>query len=190
MSIMSDQEIESCVKLRRNSWHTKLYKRVYGEHSLQERDHQLDLDDEGRSYYKSVWVDRRINLCPYMRRITWAIVLFPFLIIWRHLPESWQYDHDVEAKAISFYVVLCAMAHIIINLKYDVWYAGLLGVFGGLAIGFGIWGLVLVIELLKSKLYYRGSKTLPSGSLLKAYFRSKHNKICPCIEFVGDEESV
>lgn len=184
----TDEEIDTCVKLKKNSWHRKLHDKVYGKHKLQYYERKLKLDKENNSYYEFIWKDRKINLCPYMRKVVWACVLFPFLLIWRRLPQSWQY-HEELAKAISIYVVLCSIAHILINLEWDVWYAGLLGFFGGLGIASGCWGLALLLDRLKEKMYYRGSKTFPSGSLFKAYFRSKHEKICPCIEFVEDKKN-
>lgn len=185
---MSDGEVDTCVKLKKNSWHRKLHDMVYGVRKLQVYHTELKLDKDNNAYYDHSFKDKEINLCPYMRRIVWACVLFPFLIIWRKLPESWQW-HKEEAQAISIYVVLCTIAHILINLEWDVWYAGLLGVFGGLGIAFGGWGLILLSDRVKEKMYYRGSKSFPSGSLLKEYFRSKHEKICPCIEFVEDEQN-
>ena len=194
---MSEQK-DSCVQFNRNIWHRRLHDLVYGKRALQRLDYELKLDENRNSYYDHKYVDREINLCPYMRRIIWACVLFPFLIIWRHLPQSWQYRVD-EARAIVVFAILCAIAHTIIAYTFDVWYAGLVGFFGGMGIAFGVWGLVMIVEKIKWRRYEKRLKDRKEGKerkkkirfntgLIWAYFHAKHEKICPCIEFVDEVE--
>ena len=197
---MSNEKPDTCVKFSRNSWHRKLHDIVYGKHELQQLDNELKLDEDNNAYRDYFWVDKQINLCPYMRRIVWACVLFPFLLVWRHLPTNWKY-HKTEARAIVVFAILCTIAHVLLAYGAGIWYAGLIGFFGGMGIAFGVWGLMILCEKIEWKLTEKRFKEIKEGKikktknkkfinigLISAYLHAKHEKICPCIEFVDVEK--
>ncbi len=184
------QETDSCVKFSRHSWHYRLLWFTFGKYYLQDLDHVLELDEDNKSYRKTVWVDKHISLCPYMRRVIYAILLLPGMAIWRKLPYSITVFKDLIHVELIF-AALCLVAHVMINLNTDWVEAGggwawIIGFFGGNALGLLGFGLIMAGDRIKDRIKARPKKYKEhrTSGLIKTYVKSKHHKICPCVEFV------
>ena len=174
------EEIHSRIKFSKNSWHYKMMNYLYGDK------------------YFFHWKDtpKSINLCPYFREVIFSMIIFPFIKTWRSLPDSFR-DHKNMAQAIVIWLFMSIGLHILfVGIgQSDMWYIGLAVFFGGLGfigLGYGIYALHSKISY-KLYMYKRekrkGKPYKPyKPSLLTEFMRSKHEKICPCIEFVDEKK--
>jgi len=132
-----------------------------------------------------------INLCPYMRAVIASIFSLPFVYAWRKLPYRIQ-DNAwvVQAELVFLAIILMASAglHFLdesggserIPPFWDlVGYGFLGGNLIGIIGGFGIAGAFA----LKDYIQGRPKKDHKTRGLIKTYMQSKHDKICPCVEF-------
>lgn len=184
---MSDQD-NACVRFSRNSWHRRLVGYVWGNKYLQYVDFTTKLDDAGVASTKKEMRDKYISLCPYIRRVILGSMVFPFMAIWKSLPETIRYYKDLIHVEI-IYAFLCLTAHILINLRPEWVEAGAgwalpIGFFGGNALGIlGFFAIAGVMRI-KDHIDNRPQKEHRTRGLVKEYMEAKHNKICPCVEFV------
>jgi len=171
------QEIDGCVKFSKNSWHRRLVNCVF-------------------PYFVGYRAngEPKVNLCPYMRRVVFSIFLIPFVLPWRKLPYQIQDQAWLLHAELIFLGCIMAGAFLFDyadtyqgnDVFPDYWtlvaigfFAGnLIGVVGGASIAGGF--------ALKDRLKKRPKKEHRTRGLLKEYIASKHNKICPCVEFVED----
>ncbi len=125
-----------------------------------------------------------------MRRVVYALLLLPGMAIWRKLPYSVTQFKDLIHIELIF-ATLCLFAHILINLNPDWVEAGagwawIIGFIGGNLLGLMAFGIIAGGDRIREKIRarpkkYREHKT---SGLIKTYVKSKHHKVCPCVEFV------
>lgn len=167
---------DGCVQFNKNSWHYKITHFIF----------------------PSLFWHDGVNLCPYMRAVVASILLLPFIYAWRKLPCRVQdYSWLIQAELIFFSLVL--LASFLIDyvdplaknpnvfppfldlVAYGFIGGNIVGIVGGLFI-FGVYSLT---EYIKG----RPKKEHKTRGLLKTYMESKHDKICPCVEFVDDDSN-
>ena len=169
---------DGCVQFNKNSWHYKATKFVFRSKLIAYAD-----------------IPRPINLCPYMRAVVFATALIPFIFMWRKLPYSIQnYAWLVQVECIFMFLVLCVAYGMnyadesVGNDKFPpfldmVGYGFLGGNLIGIVGGAFLFGVVSLTEYIKG----RPRKEHKTRGLVKTYMASKHDKICPCVEFVDND---
>lgn len=169
---------DGCVQFNKNSWHYKATKFVF-ERRL------VDYADRPRP----------INLCPYMRAVVFATALIPFIFMWRKLPYRVQeFGWLVQVECIFMFLVLAVSYGMNIadesagNDKFPpfndlVMYGFLGGNLVGIVGGALVFGVISLTEYIKG----RPRKEHKTRGLVKTYMASKHDKICPCVEFVDND---
>lgn len=213
-----------------NSWHFKLVKYVFGDSLFIERRFDVDAtvkkidkeeteffnkwrnadsDEEKKQYeifkqkrgqmvYKSI--PKTVNLCPYLRALVSAVILFPFAIIKNLIPKREKKPFDIKksrrnAKIIKVIFIAVFAVWGTINL--------LQGNYGMAAFQYGagsfqLWGKYLFDyiakwtakrEEKKEKEHKPEEKKQKNPSLFLTYFQANHNKICPAIAFVDKNDT-
>ena len=174
---------DGCVQFNRHSWHFILVNLVF-PHYL------IDWNDK----------PRMVNLCPYMRHVLASVFLVAFLVPWRKLPDRvHDYTWAVQAEVIFLFLVIFTSYLIDLGDSLSsepsippfltlVFY----GFIGGNVIGILGGALVFGSMLLKEAIDDRPRKEKKykehrTRGLIKTYMASKHDKICPCVEFVEDD---
>jgi len=176
---------DSCVKFSRNAWHSRLLLYVLGKGYF----FWFNWNEEKKSYEDE---PKHINLCPYVRLVFASLVLFPFLVVWRHLPEYIQDNPDI-ARALIIWAIICLVIHVaVVSYDDELWYVGLVIYFGGISVVLLSVGLILgvgeLIDRIKARRRKAPIKEHKTVGLLKSYAHAKHEKICPCVEFVEEGE--
>ncbi len=165
---------DGCVQFSKNSWHYKLVHLVFP------------------SFF---WSETNmVNLCPYMRRVIVSIFAVAFVVPWRKLPYRIQeYSWVAQGEVIFLTLVVMGAGLMDIadervgNEKFPEFQVLVLyGFIGGNVIGLigagGIIGGFALSDYLKK----RPKKDHKTRGLVKTYMQSKHDKICPCVEFNND----
>jgi len=170
------QEIDGCVKFSKNSWHRRLVNCVF-------------------PYFVGYRADgeAKVNLCPYMRRVIFSIFLIPFVLPWRKLPYQIQDQAWIVHAELIFLFIIMSVAFIMDyadsvnkNILPPYWELVGYGFIGGNIVG-AVGGASLAGGFaLKDHLKKRPKKEHRTRGLIKEYIGAKHNKICPCVEFVED----
>lgn len=77
----------------KNSWHYRLVVYVFTSEFFLEIDgidiqsmETVDMEKDFRIIYKKK--PRTVNLCPYCRAIVGAVIMFPFIVLWRLFPHK------------------------------------------------------------------------------------------------------
>jgi len=166
---------DGCVQFNKNSWHYKLVHFVFP------------------SFF---WSETNmVNLCPYMRRVVISIFTVIFVAGWRKLPYKIQDNAWLIQAELIFLtlVVICAGGMDIADTQvgndkfppfgdlvaYGFLGGNLVGVIGGSAIAGGY--------ALKDRIEARPKTDHKTRGLIKTYVSAKHDKICPCVEFVSND---
>ncbi len=161
---------------------------------------KYDLFKEKRSQmiYKSI--PKTVNLCPYLRALVSAVILFPFAIIAKRIPKRKEKPFDIKksrrnTKIIKIGLVVFFAVWGTINLlqgNYGV------AIFQYVAGSFQWWGKYLFEYITKWAEKREAKKdkkdddppVLPKNpSLFLAYLKSNHNKVCPPIAFVDSNDT-
>jgi len=167
---------DGCVQFSKNSWHYRIAHFVFP--SL-------------------FWSLHGINLCPYMRAVVVSIISLPFVYAWRKLPDRIQeFAWIAQGEVIFLAIIISCVSFIDFVDTYkevDKFPPFLDMVFYGF-LGGNIVGLVIFLSItgafaLKDYIEGRPKKDHKTRGLIKTYVQSKHDKICPCVEFVKDETS-
>ncbi len=165
---------DGCVQFSKNSWHYKLVHFVFP------------------SFF---WSETNmVNLCPYMRRVIISIVSVIFVAGWRKLPYRIQEYGWVAQGEVIFLSIIVIMAGVLdfmdtyketdkLPIFQDM---VLIGFIGGNIVGLVITGGVLGGFALSDYIKKRPKKDHKTRGLVKTYMQSKHDKICPCVEFNND----
>jgi len=160
---------DGCVQFSKNSWHYKITHFVF----------------------PSLFWHDGVNLCPYMRAVIASILSIAFVYTWRKLPDRIQ-DNSwfVQAELIFFAIILVASAGLHFMDEYkqtevmpDYLTIVAYGFLGGNVVGFLGGLLVAGVLALKDYMDGRPKKDHKTRGLIKTYVASKHDKICPCVEF-------
>lgn len=166
---------DGCVQFSKNSWHYKLVHFVFPAFFWSETG--------------------RVSLCPYMRRVVISVLSVIFVAGWRKLPDRIQEYAWIAHGELIFLAIIVMVAGAmdisderIGNEKLPIFQdMVLIGFIGGNVIGLigvgVIFGVVSLIDYIKE----RPKKEHRTRGLIKTYVESKHNKICPCVEFEDNE---
>ena len=146
--------------------------------------------------YKSI--PKTVNLCPYLRAVVAATILFPFAVIAKLIPKRKEKPFDIKksrrnTKIIKAVVIVIFAVWGSINLLQGN-YA--IAIFQYAAGSFQWWGKYL-FEYLSERVEKREAKKekddtpeLPKNpSLFLAYLKSNHSKVCPPIAFVNENDT-
>ncbi len=165
---------DGCVQFNKNSWHYKLVHFVFPAFFWSE--------------------SGLVSLCPYMRRVVISVLSVIFVAGWRKLPDRIQEFAWVAQGELIFLALVVIVAGFmditderIGNERLPIFQDMVLyGFLGGNAIGLIgfvlIAGIVALVDYIKD----RPKKEHKTRGLIKTYVQSKHNKICPCVEFTND----
>ena len=170
------EQIDSCLKFSRTSWHYRLVDYIFG-----------------RWYFLD---NRQVSLCKYFRTVLGCLVLLPFIKLWRSLPNSVQ-NHEDLGKAISIWAVINTIIHITLwSQDSTLWWIGMTLFFGGLGAGTGVALVILgvwwlhdrIVDRIHQNRYNKMLRGDTKPSLIKEFIKAKKNKVCPCIEFIDEEK--
>jgi len=77
----------------KNSWHYRLVVYIFTSEFFLEIDgidmqsmETVDMEKDFRIIYKKK--TRTVNLCPYCRAVVGAVMMFPFVVLWRLFPHK------------------------------------------------------------------------------------------------------
>ena len=165
---------DGCVQFNKNSWHYKLVHLVFP------------------SFFWSA--SDIVNLCPYMRRVVISVLAVAFVVPWRKLPDRIQeYAWVVQGELIFLAIIVIGAGLMDISDERagnerlpEFQYLVIYGFIGGNLIGLFGAGLILGGYALSDYIKGRPKKDHKTRGLLKTYVQSKHDKICPCVEFTDD----
>ena len=165
---------DGCVQFSKNSWHYKITHFVFPA---------------------LFWSLHGINLCPYMRAVIASIFSIPFVYAWRKLPDKIQNNAWLVQGELIYLLIVIACVGFIDFMdtykeadKFPAFFDMVAyGFLGGNVIGLVIAGAVMGGFALKDYIEGRPKKDHKTRGLIKTYVASKHDKICPCVEFEDNE---
>lgn len=165
---------DGCVQFSKNSWHYKLVHFVFPAFFWSETN--------------------MVNLCPYMRRVVISIISVIFVAGWRKLPDRIQeFAWIAQGEVIFLAIIVICVGFIDFVDTYreiDKFPEFLdmvaIGFIGGNVVGLVIAGGVMGAFALSDYIKKRPKKDHKTRGLVKTYVQSKHDKICPCVEFDND----
>jgi len=165
-----DKKTDGCVQFSKNSWHYRIAHFVFP--SL-------------------FWSERGVNLCPYMRAVVASIIGIAFVYAWRKLPDRIQEYAWIAQGEVIFLAIIVIVAGIMDLVDTNDRLPEFLdmvayGFLGGNVVGLVILGCVAGGFALKDYIEGRPKKDHKTRGLIKTYVVSKHDKICPCVEFEDD----
>ncbi len=162
---------DGCVKFNKNSWHYKLVHFVFP------------------SFFWSA--SGIVNLCPYMRRVVISVLSVIFVAGWRKLPDRIQDFAWIAQGEVIFLSLVAIVAGVMDvadeqakQILPDYWTLVAIGFLAGNAIGLFGAGFIFGAFSLSDYIKKRPKKDHRTRGLVKTYMASKHDKICPCVEFV------
>lgn len=141
--------------------------------------------------YKSI--PKVVNLCPYLRAVVAATILFPFAIIAKRIPKRKEKPFDIKksrrnTKIVKIVVIAIFAVWGTINLLHGNYG---MAIFQYSVASFQWWGKYLFDYILKwsekreAKKEKEYTPKLPRNpSLFLTYLKSNHSKVCPPIAFV------
>lgn len=165
---------DGCVQFSKNSWHYKLVHLVFPAFFWSETN--------------------MVNLCPYMRRVIISVLAVAFVVPWRKLPDRIQDNAWIVHGELIFLFLVASMAGYLdfmdnyratdnLPIFQDL---VLIGFIGGNVIGLIGFALIAGGFALKDRIKRRPKTDHKTRGLIKTYVASKHDKICPCVEFSND----
>ncbi len=193
-----------------NSWHYLLVLYVLGKNFFTENN-DIDMDATTKAN-KIIWTrkPRVVNFCPYCRAIVLAVIIIPFVWIWRklpHKPKKEKTHEEIMKNMKRKNIIIRSIAggiNIVLGVGkiFDGEYA-----IAAFQIGIGII-LILLFQFAhwflppfrvlfkflekhwpKKKQKVKQQKPVKSPSLIKTYFTENHEKFCPAIAFVDPNDT-
>lgn len=181
-----------------NSWHFKIVKYVFGESFFTEKKINLDKTIHTQNItYDSV--PKIVNLCPYGRALMIAIPLLPIAWIAKKIPKRKGKPFDIKKSRRNTKIIRIAA---IIGISIFGVHQLVLGnypmaIFHFTVASFQIWGKYLfdwyrkwyekrMAKKIKNPFISNKKK---NPSLVMTYLQTNHNKICPPIAFVDENDT-
>lgn len=213
-----------------SSWHFNLVKYVFGDSLFVEKRFDVDAtvkqiekeetefhmkwrnvdsDERKRQYeifrqkrramvYKSI--PKIVNLCPYLRALVSAVILFPFAVIAKRLPKREQKPFDIKKsrrntniiKGVVIVIFAIWGTHNLLQGNY------VMAAFQYVAGSFQWWGKYLfeyiakIVEkrAVKKEKEIDNTPKLPKNpSIFLTYLKTNHGKVCPPIAFVDENDT-
>jgi len=160
------------------------------------KQYELFKQERSQMIYKSI--PKVVNLCPYMRALVAAAALFPFAMVAKRIPKRKQKPFDIKKSKRNTNIIRIAAIVIFV-----VW--GTVNLLQGnyvmAAFQYGVasfhwWGKHLFEYLAKRAVKREEKKDeeetikpLKNPSLFLTYLKSNHNKVCPPIAFVDENDT-
>jgi len=198
-----------------SAWHYKLVMYVFGKNFFTEQDNvDLEQYEKDRTI---VWTRKPkvVNFCPYCRGVLAAFWFIPFVYLWRKIPhKKRELTHKEIIKRMnrrSFIVrLVCGGINIGLGIHRILFFDGIFDLYVGiLQIGAGVFIIFMknifefsapflerMIKFIE-KYWPKEKQTLEeeipekpkNPSLIKTYLATNHDKICPPVAFVDDNDS-
>jgi hypothetical protein len=186
----------------KNSWHYRLIVYIFTSDFFLETDgfdmeamQTLDMERDFRIIYKKK--PKTVNLCPYCRAVVGAVIMFPFIVLWRlfpHTKKQLSHEEIIKKSQRNTKIARILVAAIM----------GLMGVWKLVDSDFFMasfyFGLVL-FNLYSVKILRWSAKKLPKRKFKKKSVKKpktpskivksiaeKHDIICPPIFFIEKED--
>ena len=147
--------------------------------------------------YKSI--PKVVNLCPYLRAVVSAVILFPFAIFAKRIPKREKKPFDIiksrrNTKIIKMVVIVIFAVWGTTNLLQGNYFMSAFQYGAG---SFQWWGKYLfeyIAKYVEKREVKKEKKDdipkLPKNqSLFLTYLKSNHSKVCPPIAFVDENDN-
>ena len=189
-----------------NSWHYRLIVYVFTTEFFLEIDgidiQAMDataINKDFRIIYKKK--PRTVNLCPYCRAIVGAVIIFPFVVLYRLFPHKKKIRTHEEIRRISQRNSKIAIIGAMVSLGViGVWNLTtgnyLFAAFNFGLVVFNLFGVRIITWILKRmpkrKFKEKPTKEPKQPSKIIKTISEKHDLICPPIYFIdkSDEENL
>ncbi len=186
--------------------HDKMVKKLHKMEDKARKEHPNDenLEKAHNSFFLTMHHDdefytftpKRINFCPYCRAVVMSVMLFPFAVIKNLIPQRKKKPFDIKksrrnTKIIKIVVIGVFTVWGTVNLLQGDY---LMAIFQYSVGSFQLWGKYL-FEYIAKWTAKREEKqenppVLPKNpSLLLAYLKSNHSKVCPPVTFVENNDT-
>ena len=152
--------------------------------------------DEDDSY---TYTPKSVNFCPYCRAVLWSMLLFPFAVISKLIPKRKKKPFDIKKSKRNTNIIKIAVIVIFaiwgtINLLQGNY---LMAVFQYGVGSFQLWGKYLFEWSIKWQIKRADKKIqkpeeltkTKNPSLISAYLKTHHHKICPPVTFVDENDT-
>jgi len=190
--------------------HEKMIKKL---HKVEEKSRRKNPTDESlekahKDFYSNMFDDdelstftpKKINFCPYCRAVVMAAILFPFAVLKNLIPQRKKKPFDIKKSRRNTKIV-----KIVVIAIFAVWGTThllegnyLMAIFQYSVGSFQLWGKYLFEyiakwtakrEEKKEKVEKPKVEKIKDTSLFLAYLKSNHNKVCPPVTFVDDNDT-
>ncbi len=160
------------------------------------KQYEIFRQKRGAMVYKSI--PKVVNLCPYLRALVSAVILFPFAVIAKRLPKREKKPFDIKksrrnTKIVKIVVIVIFAIWGTINLLQGN-YAMAAFQYG--AGSFQWWGKYLFEYIAKiaakreeKKEKDDTPKLSKNPSIFLTYLKTNHSKVCPAIAFVNENDT-
>ena len=145
------------------------------------------------------YVPKPLNFCPYCRAVVWSIVLFPFVVLSKLIPRREKKPFDIKKSKRNMKIIKILAMILIGSFGIHQLIVGNYGlaIFHFAVASFQIWGGIvfkLYFNWQEKRLFKKPKQrpkqtTQKNPSLLMAYLHSNHNKICPQVTFVDENDT-
>lgn len=190
--------------------HDKMVKKLHKieEKSRRENPNDECLEQSQNNFYSNMlhndelftFTPKRINFCPYCRAVVMSAILFPFAVIKNLIPQRKKKPFDIKksrrnVKIIKIVVIGVFTVWGTINLLEGNY---LMAIFQYSVGSFQLWGKYLFEYIAKCAAKREKKKTkeekpkvetIKNPSLFLAYLKSNHNKVCPPVTFVENNDT-
>lgn len=160
------------------------------------KQYKLFKEKRGAMVYKSI--PKVVNLCPYLRALVSAVILFPFAVIAKRLPKRKQKPFDIKKSRRNTNIIKG-----VVIVIFAIWgtYNLLQGEYAMAAFQYGAgsfqwWGKYLFEYIAKIAAKREEEKEkdytpkLPNNpSIFLTYLKTNHSKVCPPIAFVDENDT-
>ena len=183
----------------KNSWHYRLIVYIFTTDFFIETDgidiramEAVNMEKDFRIVYKKK--PKTVNLCPYCRAIVGAVIMFPFIVLWRLFP------HKPKPKKTHAEIMKRSKRNTLIARIMVAIFMGIMGIwkildgdyfmaifYGGMVI-FNLFSVQILKwiakKLPKQKLKQKPFKKSKEPSKIIKSIAEKHDIICPPIFFI------
>ena len=171
---------------------------VFGESFFQERD-SIDLDatlKARKMIYKTK--PKIVNLCPYCRAVLAGLFMLPLVWVSRKVPrkqkEPKPFDYKKSQRNLKIMKISAVVFITLFGIHQIIMGNYPMALFQFAIASFQIWGYRVVKKIAK----WRSKKIKPTPpskppkdpSLMWTYLSAQHDKICPPIAFVDENDTL
>lgn len=185
------------IQFNTNSWHYRIVMYVFGDSffTVKELDLQKSIKQLGAIYTKTPKI---VNFCPYCRAVVMGIILFPFAFIVKLFPKRKKKAFDIKKSRRNTKIIrIVAMIGISLFGVHQLYVGNYgLAIFHFSVASFQIWGKYVFDwyrKYYEKKLAKKPKQTVvvtkKNPSLIMTYLYTNHNKVCPPIAFVDENDT-